>query len=109
MGAPRTRWLRLRLLVARAALSMLYSAVLVGLAVATVFLTTEPPLLSYLLEPVSLLLLPGLMVSLMAAGAHDFNASTVLYASFVWYIVFFYLLLTWRYRRKARLIPGSEL
>jgi len=88
---------------------MLCAAVLVGGAVAAVYATTMPASISLVVEPLSLLLLPGLVFSILAAGAHDFAPETVIYASFVWYLVFFYLIFTWRYRRRARLIPGTEV
>jgi hypothetical protein len=106
---PRTRFLRTRLYLLRACGSILCAAILIGLGSGAVFLTTESRVLSYLLEPLSLLLLPGLLIALGAAGAHDFSPNSVIYAAFAWYIVFFYLIFTWRYRHQARLIPGSEV
>ena len=85
------------------------SAILTATAVAAVYATTGPAIVCLLIEPLSLLLFPGLVVALGAAGAHDFSPNSVIYAAFAWYVIFFYLIFTWRYRRRARLILGSDL
>ncbi len=87
-------------LLLRTLLATLYAAVLIGLAVAGIFFTTAPELLSLLAEPFSLLLMPGLLVSLAVAGPHDYSPNIVLLVSLACYIVFFYFVLSWIARRR---------
>ena len=103
-AAPRDGLKAIRTILARAAWSLLAAAVLVGAATAANYATAQPALISLLIEPFSLLLLPGLVISLAVAGPHDFSPLLVDEASFVWYVLLFYLVFTWAARRRrARL------
>ncbi len=77
----------------------LCASILVAIASAANFLTTAPKFISLLFEPLSLLLIPGLLASLLVAGPHDYNPLLVFQVSLVFYIVVFYWGLNWRARR----------
>ncbi len=66
------------------------------------FFATAPEWISIILEPLSLLLMPGFAVALVATGIHDLDPSTIVQVSIVFYLIFFYVWLSWRARRKAR-------
>ena len=93
---------RTRTILRRVAWSLLAAAALVSLATVAIFATAQSALVSLLIEPFSLLLLPGLLISLAAAGPHDFDSRLVVLASFVWYFLLFNLLFYWIARRRAR-------
>lgn len=80
----------------------LATAVTIGLASLGQFFATAPEWISLTLEPLSLLLLPGFAVALMTAGLHDLDPSIIVQASIIFYLIFFYVWLTWQSRRKAR-------
>lgn len=83
-------------------LASLATAVTIGLASLGQFFTTAPEWISLTLEPLSLLLLPGFTVALITAGLHDLDTSIIVQVSIGFYLIFFYVWLTWRSRRKAR-------
>ena len=58
--------------------------------------------MSLLVEPISLLLMPGLLVSLAAAGPHDYKPNLVAIWSFVFYFIFFYVATGWFVHHRAR-------
>jgi hypothetical protein len=76
----------------------LCATILVGIASAANFLTTYPKAINLLFEPFSLFLLPGLFVSLVVAGPHDYSPILVAAASLAFYTPVFYALLHWRSR-----------
>ena len=80
----------------------LAATALVAISSAAILTTDQPRLISLFVEPLSLFLMPGLLVSLMTAGLHDYSLDTVLIVSFVFYLIAFYLLLHRRARPHAR-------
>jgi hypothetical protein len=82
----------------RLVLAAAVAAALVAVAVGAMYVTTTPASVSLLLEPLSLFLLPGLVVSIVLAGPHDFSPATAMYVTFGFYVVLFYTLL-WRLNR----------
>ena len=87
-------------------LALLLAAVIVALSAAAMYAAPAPTAVSILVEPLSLLLLPGLLVALVAAGPHDFTAQAVLASAFLIYAVAFFLLL--HFRAGARTQRGSR-
>ncbi len=92
----------------RLAYAALLTAVLVAVATAGMFVTSAPELVSLLLEPFSLLLMPGLVVAVMLAGPHDFSPGSVVFVAAIFYCGFFY----WALPRIAKAVqfqwPGSR-
>ena len=86
----------------RVLLSALLTTALLACACAALFVTAAPAALSLLIEPVSLLLTPGLLLALAIAGHHDFAATHVIVGSAVFYFAFFYAVLALRARRGNR-------
>lgn len=70
-----------------------------GLASAAMLFSTAPKWLSLIFEPISLLLLPGLVAGVVHTSPHDLEASVVLWAALLFYFVLFFCLLEWRARR----------
>ena len=62
------------------------------------FFTTAPRALSLAVEPISLLLMPGLVISLATAGSHDIPPEQILRVSSAVYFLFFSFLLLRRPR-----------
>ena len=85
-------WLKYLLLAALAA------GLLLAASVGALYLTSTPRFVALALEPISLFLLPGLVVAMAVAGPHDLEASTVLEASAVFYVAVFWLWFRWRGR-----------
>ncbi len=90
-----------RTLLVRTLLATLYAVILIGLSVAGIFFTAAPEFVSLLAEPFSLLLMPGLLVSLVVAGPHDYSPIIVLFVSLACYTVFFFFGLSWLARRRG--------
>ena len=92
----------------RAGWAVLLTAVLVSVATAGMFVTSAPRLVSLLLEPFSLLLMPGLVVAIVLAGPHDFSPGSVVFIAAIFYCGFFY----WVLPRIAKAVqfgqPGSR-
>jgi hypothetical protein len=87
-------------LVARMALWVVVS-VAGGVAVTTaallaLFVTTWPKWLSLLVEPISLLLTPGVIASMLFTGHHDYLAGPTLIGNLAFYALFFLGLLLGR-------------
>jgi vacuolar-type H+-ATPase subunit I/STV1 len=78
------------------------TALIMAAAIASMFLTTEPRLLNLLVEPFSLLLMPGLLGTLAVAGAHDYSPRMVVYLSTGFYFVSIYLAVWWRQTERRR-------
>jgi len=89
----------LRVLMASAA-----TAVVVGLASAGLLFSTARESVSLVLEPMSLMLMPGLLFGLYQAGPHDLDPRVILGASVGFYFMFFFSVLEWRAwsRRRRR-------
>ena len=89
-------------------MAALLTAVLVSVATAAMYVTSAPSFISLLVEPFSLLLMPGLVVAVILAGAHDFTPGSVLFIASAFYLVFFW----WALPRIAKAIqferPGSR-
>ena len=85
----------------RVLLSAAITALLLLVATEAMFVTTAPRLVSLLVEPFSLLLMPGLIVAIALAGAHDFTPGSVVFIAAVFYFAFFYWALT-RLSKPAR-------
>ena len=83
-------------------IAFLATVTVVGLASLGEFFATAPEWISITLEPLSLLLMPGFVVALLAAGLHDLDPSIIVQVSIIFYLIFFYVWLSWRSRRKAR-------
>ncbi len=92
---------RLTPFVTRAAWAILCATVLVAIAAAANFLTSAPKAISLLFEPISLLLMPGLLAAFAIAGPHDYSPTTVVVVSTVFYTAFFYFALSWLSRRRS--------
>lgn len=84
------------------------TAALVSVATAGMFVTSAPKLVSLLLEPFSLLLMPGLVVAVILSGPHDFSPGSVVFIAAIFYCGFFY----WVLPRIAKAVqlerPGSR-
>ena len=74
----------------RLAISALLTALLILISSAAIYVTTAPRLVSLLVEPFSLLLMPGLVVAVLIAGAHDFTPAGVVAIASVFYVGLFY-------------------
>jgi len=68
------------------------------------FVTSAPKIVSLLIEPFSLLLMPGLITSIILAGPHDFSPLSVVYIAAGFYFGFFYGALTW-FAKASRFTP----
>ena len=87
-------------LALRLLLAALLTAVLLATASAALSVTTAPAFVSLLVEPFSLLLMPGFLVVVATSGRHDeVSSRAVLLASACLYFVVFSVLLT---RRRTR-------
>lgn len=87
----------------RLAISAMLTACLVTLAAEAMFVTSSPKLVSLLVEPFSLLLMPGLVVAVIVAGPHDFSPLGVVSLTAAFYFGFFYWALTyWARSRRIR-------
>ena len=92
----------------RLLLSALLTGVLLAVSTAGMCVTSAPRLVSLLVEPFSLLLMPGLVVAIVVAGAHDFSPVSVVWIAAGFYFGFFYLVLTWRAKAAQFTLPGSR-
>lgn len=91
----------MRTAATRLLLAAVCTSALMALAITGVFLTTVPQWVNLLFEPFSLLLMPGLVVSVLAAGPHDFSPYVVAWVSAGFYFLVFYAWLGWRGRTAA--------
>ena len=92
----------------RVLLSAAITALLIYVATEAMYVTTAPKLVSLIVEPFSLLLMPGLVVAILLAGAHDFTPGSVLFLSAIFYFAFFYGALTWLSKPARFTMPGSR-
>ena len=88
-AAPPPRRPRLLHRAARLLLAGAFSCALTSLAIVAMFLTTEPPWLSYLLEPFSFLLLPGLLIEGIPRNPYFFSMRGVVFISVLFYFLLF--------------------
>ena len=72
---------------------MLLAAVLVSVATAAMYVTAAPKFVSLLIEPFSLLLMPGLVVAVILAGPHDFGPGSVVFIAAIFYCFVFWWIL----------------
>jgi hypothetical protein len=86
----------------RVVLAGVFTAALVWIASVAMLLDTAPAWVSLVFEPLSLFLLPGLVVAMVTAGKHDLNPSVVVAASGVFYFVCFLVALERRACRRRR-------
>jgi hypothetical protein len=87
----------LRMLIAAAA-----AALVIGMASAGLLFSTAPERISLIFEPMSLMLMPGLLFGIYEAGPHDLNPKVILWASGVFYFLFFLVVLEWWARSRQR-------
>ena len=92
----------------RVLLSAAITALLLYLATEAMFVSTAPKLVSLVVEPFSLLLMPGLVVAIILAGPHDFTPGSVLFIAAMFYFAFFYWALTWLSKPARFTLPGSR-
>ncbi len=92
---------RMRALVLRLFFSALAAAAILGIAYSGMFVSMAPRVVSESVEPLSLLLLPGLLFAIVSAGPHDFQPGTVLGAAAVFWFLAAFLFFTWRARSRA--------
>jgi hypothetical protein len=79
--------------------------VVVMIGATAMLFNTAPEWLSLIVEPLSLILLPGLCVGLAGTGPHDLEPHLVVDASVLFYFLLFLFLFqlrTWRRRRRRR-------
>jgi hypothetical protein len=79
----------------RVLLSVLGAGVLMSLASAALFVTSAPKWVSLLVEPFSLLLVPGVAFSMLFTKAHDYTQWEILRGAFGFHVVVLYFLLRW--------------
>ncbi len=77
------------------------TALLIWLALFGLWVATGPEWLGLSLEPLSLFLLPGFVLSVLIAGPHDIDPRVIVVASAVMYFVAFYWLLRRRSHQRA--------
>jgi hypothetical protein len=83
----------------RMLIALACSAVLTAAATTALYVTAAPKWISLLLEPLSLLLLPGLAIAMVVAGRQDFSPQAVIEASALFYLLCAYAWLLWRVAR----------
>ena len=93
--AASTLWVNARRLM----MALVLSGALTVAATSSLYVTAEPKWISLLLEPLSLLLFPGVAIAMATAGRDDFSPDAVVEASAVFYLVCVYVWLLWRSRR----------
>ena len=86
----------------RVLLAGVSTMVVVGVGSAAMLLNTVPEWLSLLFEPLSLLLLPGLLVGVVASGPHELVPQMILDSAVVFYFGVFLTLLEFRAFRRRR-------
>lgn len=88
-------------IVWRLFVAFLATVATISLASLGEFFATAPEWISITLEPLSLLLMPGFAIALLAAGPHDLDPSIIVQVSIVFYLALFYWLLSWREWRRG--------
>jgi hypothetical protein len=88
--------------MSRIVLASLAAGLVVGLGSAGMLFTMGPAWASLLFEPISLLLLPGIIVGMVVSGPHDLDPHVILNGTIVLYFFTFWAILEWRAWRKRR-------
>ena len=83
------------------------AGMLTSAAVAALYVTSLPKFVAMALEPMSLFLMPGLVVAMAVAGRHDLAGKLVVEVSAVFYLGLFWVWFWWR-GRAARQAGGSS-
>jgi hypothetical protein len=89
-------------LMLRVALSGAAAAAIVGIGSACMLFTTGPEWASLVFEPVSLVLMPGLLVGIVLSGPHDLDPQVVVAGTIVFYFLLFWAALEWRAWRQRK-------
>jgi hypothetical protein len=93
----------------RLTISAAITTVIVVAGSAAMFVTSAPRLVSLLVEPFSLLLMPGLVVAILIAGPHDFTPIGVVAIASAFYLAFFYWALTQLYKPRPTNHPRPSV
>jgi hypothetical protein len=89
-------------LMLRFVLAGVMAASVVGIGSACMLFSTGPEWASLIFEPVSLVLMPGLLVGMVLSGPHDLQPQVVLAGTIVFYFLLFWVVLEWRAWRRRR-------
>jgi cbb3-type cytochrome oxidase subunit 1 len=91
------------------ALRLLYAAAATALVVivggGAMLFNTAPQWISVVVEPLSLLLVPGLVAGMVESGPHSLDPSMIVDASVIFYFAVFFVFFearAWRHRRRRR-------
>jgi cbb3-type cytochrome oxidase subunit 1 len=91
------------------ALRLLYTAAATAVVVivggTAMLFNTAPEWISVIVEPLSLLLVPGLVAGMVESGPHSLDPSIIVDASVIFYFVVFFVFFearAWRRRRRRR-------
>ncbi len=93
---------KLRQVVLHLLLAALTAALIMGIGLSGMLVAMAPRLLSECVEPLSLLLLPGLFIAIVSAGTHDFLPEVVVRAAAIFWFLAAFLFFTWRARTPNR-------
>jgi len=88
--------------MSRLVLASVAAAIVVCIGSVGMLFSTGPEWSSLLFEPLSLVLLPGLLVGMVVSGPHDLEPEVVLNGTIVLYFLFFWAVLEWRAWRQRR-------
>ena len=88
-------------IVWRVVLSVALAAVLIGVGSAALFVTSAPKWVSLAVEPLSLVLTPGVAISMAFTKAHDYKQWEILRGAFGFDALVVYGLLWWRDGRRS--------
>ncbi len=89
------------------ALSAIASALIVGAGALALFSASWPKWLSLTVEPVSLLLAPGVVASLLFTRIHDYTEEAILQTDLLFYFLLMFVLLVGSRRRARRHSPRA--
>jgi uncharacterized membrane protein YoaK (UPF0700 family) len=84
----------------RLVVAVLLTTLLMLCAAGALYVTSGPRWVSLLVEPVSLILLPGLVIALATSGSHDFPPEVVLAVSAAFYVGLLYAAQIWFAMRR---------
>jgi hypothetical protein len=87
-------------LLLRVMLAGLLATLVVGAGSLGMLFSSGPEWTSLVFEPVSLLLLPGLLVGILYSGPHDLDPHMVLLGTILFYFLLFWAVLEWRAWRR---------
>ena len=86
----------------RVLLALLLTFATMAIATMAMFLTTAPAPLSLLLEPASLLYMPGVVLATLVYHGHDISTQALEGATVIFYVVFWIVVLSLQARRRSR-------